>query len=141
MIKNFLFFIAGLGTMYLIQYGLEYKNSVQHDDLTLFEKDGDCIKDMSGETPDTIVIFQTLGTKHALVNITNLTVSLILKIPPITGLLLGDENDNFYDNQKINIPKTKCAKHIGTYIYMGDDKKQHTVPVVKIKDIKSKKPK
>jgi len=140
MIKNFLFFIAGLGTMYLIQYGLEYKNSIPHDDLVLFEKDGDCIKDLSSKNPDTIVIFQTLDSKTALV-MTNSRISSMIENPPITALLLGNENDNFYDKQRINIPQTKCAKHIGTYIYIGNDKRQHTVPVVKIKDTKSKKTK
>ena len=51
----------------------------------------------------------------------------------ILVLLLGDDTtSNYYDDLKINIPKGKCAKQIGTYQYeakMGIK----TVPAVTIK--------
>ncbi len=49
-------------------------------------------------------------------------------------LLTGDEGTYFYDDQIVEVPKGKTARHIGTYQYETKSEIQKTVPVVKILD-------
>lgn len=49
-------------------------------------------------------------------------------------LLIGDEGTYFYDDQIVEVPKGKIARHIGTYQYETKSERQKTVPVVKILD-------
>ena len=51
----------------------------------------------------------------------------------ILMLLLGEDDDLFYDNQKINIPEGKSAKQVGIYQYNANSGELKTVPAVKIK--------
>ena len=48
-------------------------------------------------------------------------------------LLIGEDDDLFYDNQKINIPEGKTAKQVGIYQYNTNSGELKTVPAVKIK--------
>ena len=48
-------------------------------------------------------------------------------------LLIGDDTELYYDNQKLNIPEGKSAKQAGIYQYEDKDGKLKTVPVIKIK--------
>ena len=49
-------------------------------------------------------------------------------------LLTGDEGTYFYDDQIVEVPKRKIARHIGTYQYETKSEIRKTVPVVKILD-------
>ena len=49
-------------------------------------------------------------------------------------LLTGDEGTYFYDDQIVEVPKSKIARHIGTYQYETKSEIRKTVPVVKILD-------
>ena len=51
----------------------------------------------------------------------------------ILMLLLGEDDDLFYDNQKINIPEGKAAKQVGVYQYNTKSGELKTIPAVKIK--------
>ena len=59
--------------------------------------------------------------------------------PPCKGKLLiikgkiWTENKLYYDNERINIPKGKCAKQVGVYNYKTKSGDYKTVPVVIIK--------
>ena len=44
----------------------------------------------------------------------------------------GDESTSYYDSQKINVPKGKGVKQVGTYSYMTQNEMYKTVPVVEI---------
>ena len=44
----------------------------------------------------------------------------------------GDESTSYYDSQKINVPKGKVVKQVGTYSYMTQNEMYKTVPVVEI---------
>ena len=44
----------------------------------------------------------------------------------------GDESTSYYDSQKINVPKGKVVKQVGTYSYMTKNEMYKTVPVVEI---------
>ena len=47
-------------------------------------------------------------------------------------LFVGDESTSYYDSQKINVPKGKVVKQVGTYSYMTQNEMYKTVPVVEI---------
>ena len=47
-------------------------------------------------------------------------------------LFVGDESTSYYDSQKINVPKGKVIKQVGTYSYLARNEMYKTVPVVEI---------
>ena len=47
-------------------------------------------------------------------------------------LFVGDESTSYYDSQKINVPKGKVVKQVGTYGYMTRNDMHKTVPIVEI---------
>lgn len=71
-------------------------------------------------------VFQVVSSGCALAHAYDGSGAIVLIIP--------DENQHFYDDQKIDIKTGQHAQHVGTYRYsnkMGDDK---TVPAVRIVD-------
>lgn len=57
----------------------------------------------------------------------------------VTVLFLADKNSNFFDNQKIVVPKGKVAKQIGTYKYKKSEYSDtQTLPIVAFFDKESK---
>lgn len=51
-------------------------------------------------------------------------------------LLIGDEATHYYDDQIIEVPKGRTARHTGTYQYETRDKFMKTVPVIQFIDNK-----
>jgi hypothetical protein len=49
-------------------------------------------------------------------------------------LLIGDENTYFYDEQIVEVPKNKIARHTGTYQYETKNEILKTVPVIELFD-------
>ena len=47
-------------------------------------------------------------------------------------LFVGNDSTSYYDSQKINVPKGKVVKQVGTYSYMTQNEMYKTVPVVEI---------
>ena len=129
-LKSLLIFIAGMVTMFVIMVvigiSMNSSNNGNYPGLTLFEEEGKCINAKQLE------VMQTLEPNMAL-SIAKTQPNSLYYPNEILVLLLGDEkNSNYYDDLKINIPKGKCAKQIGTYQYeakMG----MKTVPAVTIK--------
>lgn len=129
MAKNILIFIAGMVTMFIlvVLFGIAINHSSNsgYPGLTLFEEEGKCISARQ------LQIMQTLEHDMALAH-AKTKPNAIYDENEILVLLLGDEKTNYYDDQKINIPKGKCVKQMGTYQYeakMG----MKTVPAVTIK--------
>ena len=129
-LKSLLIFIAGMVTMFVIMVvigiSMNSSNNGNYPGLTLFEEEGKCINAKQLE------VMQTLEPNMAL-SIAKTQPNSLYDPNEILVLLLGDENNsNYYDDLKINIPKGKCAMQIGTFQYeakMGIK----TVPVVTIK--------
>lgn len=92
----------------------------ENEALIMLEKEGECI------TTKQLVTFQSLG-KRALVELKDEYNEYII------ALLINDENKLYYDNERINIPKGKCAKQVGIYNYKTKSGDYKTVPVVIIK--------
>ncbi len=129
-LKNLLIFIAGMITMFIIMVVtgilMHTSNNGNYPGLTIFEEEGKCLNAKQ------LQVMQTLEPNMAL-SIAKSQPNSIYDPNEILVLLLGDDTtSNYYDDLKINIPKGKCAKQIGTYQYeakMGIK----TVPAVTIK--------
>ena len=129
MVKNILIFISGMITMFVIVLlvGLLVNLSTYsgYPGLTLLENEE---KNFNAKQ---FIIMQTLEPNMALAH-AKTQLNAIYDPNEILVLLLGNESENYYDDQKINIPKGKCVKQVGTYKYeakMGTK----TVPAVTIK--------
>ena len=90
--------------------------------ITLFpkKKEGETI------TKEQLRIFQVLKPNIALVKSGTFPNEMLM-------LLIGDDDDLYYDNQKINIPNGKVAKQVGIYQYSTKSGELRTIPAVKIK--------
>lgn len=130
MLKNILIFIAGMVTMFIIMIllgvAINSSNDNGYPGLTIFEEEGKC----TGARQ--IQIMQTLEPNMALAH-AKTQPNAIYDPNEILILLLGDEKTNYYDDQKINIPKGMCAKQVGTYQYESRELGKKTVPAVTIK--------
>ena len=130
MLKNILIFIAGMVTMLILMvlFGIAVNSSSNsgYPGLTIFEEEGKC----TGARQ--IQIMQTLEPNMALAH-AKTQPNAIYDPNEILVLLLGDEKASYYDDQKINVPKGLCAKHVGTYQYQSRELGMKTVPAVIIK--------
>lgn len=88
----------------------------------VFPEKGECIT-TSGE----LEVMQVLATNAAQAWTGDLLDSDRLLI-----LLINYDGITFYDDQKIKIPKGKCARQIGTYQYTAKSEMVKTVPAVVI---------
>ena len=90
--------------------------------ITLFpkKKEGEII------TKEQLRIFQILKPNTALVKAGSFPNEILM-------LLIGEDDDLYYDNQKINIPEGKSAKQVGIYQYSTKSGDLKTIPAVKIK--------
>ena len=53
----------------------------------------------------------------------------------VNVLIIPNETQQFYDNQKISIKNDQCAQRVGTYRYRTNNGIDKTVPAVKIVDV------
>lgn len=111
--------IATFLTLFLISFLIQANNNELYG-LTLFPKKGECIK-TNGE----IEVFQVLKPNAGLARTGNIINGIVV-------LLVNYDGKHYYDDQKIKIPRGKCARHIGTYQYTSMDERERTVPVVAI---------
>ena len=130
MLKNIFIFISGMITMLVIIVVFAVVFNQPEGEglpgLTLFEQDGACI------TAKQIKVFQVLEPNVALAHALTKPNAIFDENETLV-LILGDEKTNFYDDQKIDIPKGKCAKQIGTYRYTAKNGMEKTVPAIDIK--------
>ena len=129
MLKNILIFVVGMVTMFILMvlFGIAVNSSSNsgYPGLTISEEEGKC----TGAKQ--IKIMQTLEPDMALAY-AKTQPNVIYDPNEILVLLLGDEKTNYYDDQKIDIPKGMCAKQVGTYQYEAKAGMK-TVPAVTIK--------
>ena len=127
--KNLLIFISGMITMLVlvVLFGVivNLSNNDGYPGLTIFENEGKCINAKQLQNMQTLEPNMALAHEKAQPNV-------IYDPNEILVLLLGDEKTNYYDDQKIDIPKGMCAKQVGTYQYEAKAGMK-TVPAVTIK--------
>lgn len=126
--KRFLIFIGGfvagiLATLFVL-YLMGIANKPYDDGklgLKVFPEKGECIT-----TKNEIEVFQVLEPNMALARTGDILDGIVV-------LLINYDGKTYYDEQKIKIPKNKCARQIGTYQYTTrEDKFEKTVPAVVI---------
>jgi hypothetical protein len=132
--KKFLIFIGGFIAGILATIFVAYLMTIAskpNDDgllgLKVFPEKGECITS-EGE----LEVFQVLEPNVALANTVKYGDYGIRNYSEEIVVLIIDYNGNtFYDDQKIKIPKNKCARQIGTYQYnTKKDNFGKTVPAV-----------
>jgi hypothetical protein len=133
--KKFFIFIGGfvagiLATIFTI-YIIAMANKPKDNGLiglTVFEEKGDCI------TSNQIEVFQVLEPNVALAKTLEYGKhGSRMYSDEIVVLIIDSDGKTFYDEQKIKIPKGKCARQIGTYQYTTKvDNFEKTVPAISI---------
>ncbi len=95
--------------------------------ITLFpkKKDGDII----AKEKEVLKVFQVLKPNAALVKTGSFPNEILM-------LLIGEDDDLYYDDQKIVVPQGKTAKQVGIYQYNAKSGELKTIPAVKIKENK-----
>ena len=127
--KKFLIFIggfvAGILATILVAFLITVANKPYDDGLlglTICPEKGECIT-----VKKEIEIFQVLEPNVALARTGGILED------GIVILLINYDGQSYYDEQKIKIPKNKCARQIGTYQYTTrKDNFGKTVPAVVI---------
>ena len=96
--------------------------------ISMFEKRGQAM------TEGSFKIFQTLDDKHALASgVSNEEYGCYMGI---TVMIIGNENDHFYDDQIIKKTSGKKFYQVGTYKYQTKSEDFKTVPIVALLNIK-----
>ena len=96
--------------------------------ISMFEKRGQAM------TEGSFNIFQTLDDKHALASgVSNEEYGWYMGI---TVMIIGNENDHFYDDQIIKKTSGKKFYQVGTYKYQTKSEDFKTVPIVALLNIK-----
>ena len=92
--------------------------------ITLFpkKKDGDII----AKEKEVLKVFQVLKPNAALVKTGSFPNEILM-------LLIGEDDDLYYDDQKIVVPQGKNAKQVGIYQYNAKSGELKTIPAVKFK--------
>lgn len=125
--KKALIFIGGLVSgivltilaLVIVSY---YSNS--NSDYSFFEKAGERIDYNAFE------VFQVLDNGDALAKgreYGNYSIAT-----GITVLIIGKEDQSYYDDQIIEIPEGKYARQIGTFKYITNSNMVKTVPIIDI---------
>jgi hypothetical protein len=96
--------------------------------ISMFEKRGQAM------TEGSFKIFQTIDDKHALASgVSNEEYGWYMGI---TVMIIGNENDHFYDDQIIKKTSGKKFYQVGTYKYQTKSEDFKTVPIVALLNIK-----
>lgn len=136
-------FICGIIALLIFQFALDNRDEDALDGLELLEQKGECI------TTDNAKVIQVISLNAALAVQLNKKIKLDKDLGFLSGvidmadmamsamegklmLVLGDENQAFYDNEEIKIPKGKCFRKVGIYQYETKDNDWKTIPAVKI---------
>lgn len=121
--KKWLVYVLGVITGIVLTFAFAFcVNLSNHDGiagLEMFDEPGDYMEYSQLE------VFQVVTDGCALAHADGSFGSIVFIIP--------DENQKFYDDQKIVLSKNQCAQRVGTYKYssrMGE----RTVPAVRIVD-------
>lgn len=122
--KKWLIYVLGIITGIILTFAFAFCINLSNNSgiigLEMFEELGDYMEYSQFE------VFQVVESGCALADADDSFGATVLIIP--------DEKQQFYDNQKIVLKNNQCAQRVGTYKYntkMGNDK---TVPAVRIID-------
>lgn len=127
-VKFILAYVAGIFTGIVLIFAVSLfmaksvATSTSNKDLVMFEKP-------RGLLPGKVfAVMQVLPNGSALATVDDTGSENFGTVV----LFVGDERTSYYDDQKINVPKGKVVKQVGTYSYMARNDIYKTVPVVEI---------
>lgn len=126
--KFILTYVAGIvtGVVLIMAVGFfiakSRATSASNDDVVMFEQPRGIV---SGEVFE---VMQVLSDGSALATVDDVESGNLGTVV----LFVGDESTSYYDSQKINVPKGKVVKQVGTYGYMTRNDMHKTVPIVEI---------
>lgn len=126
--KFILTYVAGIvtGVVLIMAVGFfiakSRATSASNDDVVMFEQPRDVVPGKVFE------VMQVLSDGSALATVDDVESGNLGTVV----LFVGDESTSYYDSQKINVPKGKVVKQVGTYGYMTRDDRHKTVPIVEI---------
>lgn len=136
-------FICGIIALLIFQFAFDSRNKDALSGLKLSDKKGECI------TTNNAKVIQVVSLNAALAVQLNKKIKLDKDLGFLSGvmdmadmamsamegkvmLVLGDENQAFYDGEEIKLPKDKCFRKAGIYQYKTKDNDWKIIPAVKI---------
>lgn len=126
--KFILTYVAGIVTGVVLIMAVSFfiaksrATSASNDDVVMFEQPRDVVPGKVFE------VMQVLSDGSALATVDDVESGNLGTVV----LFVGDESTSYYDSQKINVPKGKVVKQVGTYGYMTRNDMHKTVPIVEI---------
>lgn len=122
--KNWLVYLLGIITGVILTLAFAFYVNLSDNSgvigLEMFEEPGDYMEYSQFK------VFQVVSSGCALAHADESFGTIVLMIP--------NENQQFYDDQKIVLKSDQCAQHVGTYRYSTKMDIEKTVPAVRIID-------
>lgn len=122
--KNWLVYLLGIITGVILTLAFAFYVNLSDNSgvigLEMFEEPGDYMEYSQFK------VFQVVSLGCALAHADESFGTIVLMIP--------NENQQFYDDQKIVLKSDQCAQHVGTYRYSTKMDIEKTVPAVRIID-------
>lgn len=124
--KKFLLFLFGVivgvvgtfGTLWFIAQSQSQEQDEGLRGLTIFDSPTDCV------TKSNLRVIQ--------VQKSNMALAVEEDFSGLVVLLVNKVGKSYYDNEKITIPKGKCARQVGVFQYENKEHDWKTVPVVDV---------
>lgn len=122
--KKWLIYVLGVITGVILTFAFAFCVNLSNNSgiigLEMFEEPGDYMEYSQFE------VFQVVSSGCALAHADESFGTIVLIIP--------NENQQFYDDQKIVLKSDQCAQHVGTYRYSTKMEIEKTVPAIRIID-------
>lgn len=122
--KKWLIYVLGIITGVILTFAFAFCVNLSNNSgiigLEMFEEPGDYMEYSQFE------VFQVVESGCALAHADDSFGAIVFIIP--------NENQQFYDDQKIVLKNDQCAQHVGTYKYNTKMEIEKTVPAVRIID-------
>ena len=122
--KKWLIYVLGIITGVILTFAFAFCVNLSNNSgiigLEMFEESGDYMEYSQFE------VFQVVESGCALAHADDSFGAIVFIIP--------NENQQFYDDQKIVLKNDQCAQHVGTYKYNTKMEIEKTVPAVRIID-------
>ena len=122
--KKWLVYLLGIITGVILTFAFAFYVNLSNNSgivgLEMFEEPGDYMEYSQFE------VFQVVESGCALAHADDSFGAIVFIIP--------NENQQFYDEQKIVLKKDQCAQRVGTYKYSTKMEIEKTVPAIRIVD-------
>ena len=122
--KKWLIYVLGIITGVILTFAFAFCINLSNNSgfigLEMFEEPGDYMEYSQFR------VFQVVESGCALAHADDSFGAIVFIIP--------NENQQFYDDQKIVLKNDQCAQHVGTYKYNTKMEIEKTVPAIRIID-------